>query len=281
MTSNDPYGAPYTSAGPAGAYGGPDYVPPYAPPTTPIATPAPVYPTEGAVPAFSGSYQDDQPSTAEVAKSQASDVAGTATDAAKNVAGTAKDQAAQVAGEAGRQAKELWAQAQSELSDQAQTQQQRLAGGLHSLGDQLHAMAEGSNSPGMATDFARQGADRAHQVAEWFENRDPGSVLSEVRSFARQRPGMFLALAVGAGLVAGRLARNLAADPDELAAQANDGSVRVQDGRHGAAGAYSAELGYQSPVALETGAVYGGSPRAGLGGAGQAPQVGSEWGSRQ
>jgi hypothetical protein len=41
-------------------------------------------------------------------------------------------------------------------------------------------------------------------------------VLDEVRSFARQRPGAFLAIALGAGILAGRLARGLAADPDEI-----------------------------------------------------------------
>jgi hypothetical protein len=131
------------------------------------------------------------------------------------VAGVAKDQAGQVAAEATRQVKHMLWQAQSELSDQAQVQQEKLAGGLHGMGDQLTAMATGSGAPGMATDLAHQGADKAHEIAAWLEHRDPGSVLAEVRSYARRRPGMFLAVALGAGLVAGRLARGLSADPDE------------------------------------------------------------------
>jgi len=129
----------------------------------------------------------------------------------------AKDQAAQVTAQAGQQIKQLVGQAQSELSEQAQAQQEKLAGGLHSVGDQLKAMAQNSDQPGMATDLAHQAADKAHEFAGWLDQRDPGSVVCVVRAFARKRPGMFLAVALGAGLVAGRLARGLAADPDETA----------------------------------------------------------------
>ena len=159
--------------------------------------------------------RQEQPSTADVAKDQAAQVAGSAGDAAQHVVGVAKDQATQVAAEATRQVKHMLWQAQSELSGQAQVQQEKLAGGLHGVGDQLKAMARGSDQPGMATDLAHQGADKAHEIASWLENRDPGSVLEEVRSYARRRPGMFLAVALGAGLLAGRLARGLAADPED------------------------------------------------------------------
>ncbi len=70
----------------------------------------------------------------------------------------------------------------------------------------------------MATDLAQQAAEKAHQFAGWLEQRDPGSVLDEVRSFARQRPGAFLAIALGAGVVTGRLVRGLTAgsEADQL-----------------------------------------------------------------
>ena len=44
---------------------------------------------------------------------------------------------------------------------------------------------------------------------------DPGSLLNEVKSFARQRPGTFLLLAAGAGVLAGRLTRSLSAGAPE------------------------------------------------------------------
>ncbi len=159
---------------------------------------------------------DADSSVKDVAKDQAASVAGGASDAAQHVAGVAKEQAGQVTAEAGRQVKQLVGQAQSELSSQAQTQQQRAASGLRSVGEQLSSMAQGSEQSGVATDLAAQAADRVHQIAGWLENRDPASVLEEVRVFARRRPGAFLAIALGAGVLAGRVARGLAA-PDKAA----------------------------------------------------------------
>jgi hypothetical protein len=155
----------------------------------------------------------DQASTVEVAKDQAASVASGAADAAQDVAGVAKEQAGQVAAEAGRQIKDLLDHAQTELADQAAQQQKRVASGLRDLGDQFQAMAKGAPDDGVAVDLAREAAVRTHRVAGWLEVREPGSVLAELRSFARQRPGVFLAVAVGAGVVAGRLARGLTADP--------------------------------------------------------------------
>jgi len=154
-------------------------------------------------------------STTDVAKEQASSLASGAGDAAQHVTGVAKEQVGHVAAEGGRQLRQLWGQAQSELSDQASSQQQRASSGLRSLGQQLSSMANGSDTQGVATDLARQAADKSHQFAGWLENREPSDLLNEVRSFARRRPGMFLAVAAGAGLLAGRLARGLSANPDE------------------------------------------------------------------
>jgi hypothetical protein len=136
-------------------------------------------------------------------------VAGSAKDAGQHVAGVAKDEAGNVATEATRQAKDILGQTRAEISQQAADQQQRVAGGLRSLGTELGSMAERSDESGVATDLARQASARAHDLADWLEQRDPGSLLDEVKTFARRRPGAFLAIAVGAGLAAGRLTRGL------------------------------------------------------------------------
>jgi ElaB/YqjD/DUF883 family membrane-anchored ribosome-binding protein len=148
------------------------------------------------------------------AKDQAAEVAGTARDAGKHVAGVAGEQAGQVASEATQQVKQLVQQTRGELTEQAATQQQRVASGLRSLSQELSAMAQGSERSGMATDLVHQASDRTNAVASWLEQREPGHVLDEVTRFARQRPGTFLALAAGAGLLVGRLGRGLKAATD-------------------------------------------------------------------
>jgi len=161
---------------------------------------------------------DSPNSTTAVAKDQAAQVAGTAKEAGTQVAGTVQEQAGQVTAEAGKQAKQLLSQAQSEVTEQAAATQQRVAAGLHSLADELAGMAKGSEQNGPATDLAQQAAEKARQAAGWLTDRDPGSVLGEVRSFARNKPGAFLAIALGAGVLAGRLTRGLTASADDSSA---------------------------------------------------------------
>jgi len=152
-----------------------------------------------------------EPSTTDVAKDQAGAVAGTASDAGKHVAGVAGEQAGQVASEASQQVKDLVHQTRGELTEQAAAQQKRVAGGLRSLGEELHSMAQNSEQQGPATDLVKQAAERTSKVASWLEDRGPGNVVDEVTRFARQRPGAFLAIAAGAGLLVGRLGRGLKA----------------------------------------------------------------------
>jgi len=156
-----------------------------------------------------------EPSTADAAKGQAGAVAGTAADAGKRVAGVAGEQAGQVASEASQQVRDLVQQTRGELTEQAATQQKRVAGGLRSLGEELHSMAQNSEQQGPATDLVKQAAERTGTVASWLEDREPGHVVDEVTRFARQRPGAFLAIAAGAGLLVGRLGRGLKAANDD------------------------------------------------------------------
>jgi hypothetical protein len=169
--------------------------------------------TGAGTPGYSGTvvYQDDASSKKDVAKDEAANVAGHAAGAAQNVAETAKNEAKNVAHEAKNSARDLLHQAKSDLTDQAGTQQAKAAEGIRSISSQLRTMADAPDQQGVASDLVRQAADRSESVASWLDNRDPGSLLNEVKSFARQRPGTFLLLAAGAGLLAGRLGRSLQA----------------------------------------------------------------------
>lgn len=149
---------------------------------------------------------------AEEAKAQASNVKDSAAQAAGSVAETAKDQAGTVLSEAGDQAKQLAGQAKSELSSQASSAQGKLADTVRSLAQELSSMASHDADRGMATDLVREGADRADALASWLQDREPKAILDDVSAYARQHPGTFLALAAGAGIVAGRLIRGLRDD---------------------------------------------------------------------
>jgi len=188
-------------------------------------------------------------STTDVAKGQAGAVAGTASDAGKHVAGVAGEQAGQVASEASQQVRDLVHQTRGELTEQAATQQKRVAGGLRSLGEELHSMAQNSEQQGPATDLVKQAAERTGKVASWLEDREPGNVVDEVTRFARQRPGAFLAIAAGAGLLVGRLGRGLKSANEDSSGSGSDRSHGSPD---------TSGQGYAQPLPPSSGYEQGG-----------------------
>jgi hypothetical protein len=179
----------------------------------------PATPPQGGEPFPPASAQEQ--GTADVVKDRATDLSHSSIQTGKHVADVAREQASGVAAEAGRQGMDLLHQAQGQLEEQAAQGQQRLASNLLSLSDELRSMADASGRGGMAADLASQAASRVRNAGQWLDDRKPGQVAGEVQSFARRRPAVFLALAVGAGLVAGRLTRGLKdANSDDSAAPA-------------------------------------------------------------
>ena len=147
--------------------------------------------------------------TPQTTADQAGAVGHETKQAAGDVAQTAGQEAKQVGREAQDQVRQLWGQTRRDLTDQASTQQTRVAGSLRELADQLGTMAGAADQDGMARGLVDDVARRAGDAATWLDQRDPGSLLEEARSFARQRPGTFLAIAAGVGVLAGRLSRSL------------------------------------------------------------------------
>lgn len=231
-------------------------------------TPDMTQPYDGASSYEPGGFGQDDPSTAEQAQQQAAGVAGEAkaqaagtvqdaTAQAGRVAEQAKGQARDVAQHAKHEARGLLNQAQGELSSQAGTQQQRLAGLLRELSEELRGILDPHNTDyrqGMVTDVAHQASSRLATATSWLENREPADVLHEVSRFGRRRPGTFLALAAVAGLVVGRLSRGMADD-------ARDDSGRRDRAYGGTGGNYGTV--YSSGVG--TGAAYGAVDSAGVG----------------
>jgi hypothetical protein len=174
----------------------------------------------------------EEQGTADVVKSQATDLSHSSIQTGKHVADVAREQASGVAAEAGRQGRDLLHQAQGELGKQAAQGQQQLANQLLSLSDELRSMAAASGQGGMAASLASQAASRVRTAGKWLDDRQPGQVADEMQSFARRRPAAFLALAVGAGLVAGRLTRGLKdANSDNSAAAAAPAATQELSGQ--------------------------------------------------
>jgi uncharacterized protein YjbJ (UPF0337 family) len=219
--------------------------------------------TESALGAGSGE-QSAVASKADAAKGSAQEVAQQAGGAAGQVAGTAKQEAAHVASEVKSQAQDLLGQAKSTVTEQVDTQHQRLAGGVRTFADQLESMA-GSADSGVASDLVNQLATRTSSVASWLESRDAAGVLEDVKGFARQRPAAFLAIAAGAGVLVGRLTKGLTAGAPGTGTQSGTSDTY---GTAGTAGVYppvpaAAPLGSVEPVpAYDATDLYAAEPTA-------------------
>ncbi|HEY2285364.1 MAG TPA: hypothetical protein VGH88_06435 [Streptosporangiaceae bacterium] len=183
----------------------------------------------------------ESPGTADVVKDQAADLKQSGVEAGQHTVGVAQEQVSEVAAEATRQGRDLLVRAQQQVGDQVAEGQQRLAAELLSLGDELSSMADGSEQKGTAASLARQAATRVRGVGQWLDDRSPAQLVDDLQAFARRKPGTFLALAVGAGLAAGRLTRGL------TSAQSDDGdgaaSTPRTGGQPGTAGAWAASTG--------------------------------------
>ncbi|MFD2079136.1 hypothetical protein SAMN05421678_102403 [Actinopolymorpha cephalotaxi] len=184
-----------------------------------------------------GGPAGSEPTGASDGKEQARQVAGNAAQEGSRVAGVAKDQAQQVASEAQHQARNLLHDVRGQVDEQSRLQRDRLVGTLQNFSDDVEKMASGQDgNGGLAHEVARQVAGRVREFSSRIDGREPAELLDEVRRFARRRPGTFLAGALAAGVVAGRLTRG--------AKEANNNS----DGAHSTSGSAGSTSGYDGGV---------------------------------
>lgn len=175
----------------------------------------------------------DSPSTTQVARDEAAGVASHAGQAGSQVASTATQQAKEVTAEAKQQATNVAQQGLDQVRTQVQNGKLQAAAGVGGLADSLRGMASGqTQAPGFAQDLVNQAADYVQQAANWLESREPAELLDDVRTFARQRPGLFLAGSAVAGLLVGRLTRGVVASQSDSIDSPRRTAVDTGTSRH-------------------------------------------------
>lgn len=146
---------------------------------------------------------------ADAATSAAGDAASTAGTEAKRVAAEASSQVRSVVEEAKGQLGGLVDQARHELQVQATERGAQAAGGLRSLSDQLEALTDGRpHEAGPLPGYVDQARNQVSTFAARLDEGGIEGVLGDMSSFARRRPGLFLAFAAGAGFLVGRMVRS-------------------------------------------------------------------------
>ncbi|MEU8239583.1 hypothetical protein AB0C07_15175 [Actinoplanes missouriensis] len=186
------------------AYSAPEYSAPEYETTT-------SYPAAGAATGSGTSSESDETSKPRQVAQQARESAG---QAAADVTQTAKEQAQRVGQEARAQARGVASEIRGKLDEQARTQNSRLVGSIRQTADHLDEM-RGTREDSPAAAVVARVADGGRQFADYLDRNGPDGVLREVEDFARRRPGAFLATALAAGFVVGRLGKSVAkADGD-------------------------------------------------------------------
>lgn len=159
---------------------------------------------------------------ASTVKEQGTQVVRSTADQAAEVVGTAKEQASEVVQTASTEARNLLEETRTRLEEQTAEGAHKLGENLSRLGAEAIALADGRphEAPTVQGYVRRAGetlldaADRAYGLSDDVQTRGIGSVLADVQTFARRRPGVFLLGTAVVGVVAGRAVRNAKDDDD-------------------------------------------------------------------
>lgn len=138
-------------------------------------------------------------------------------DAAKEEAEGLKDDAKREAGrvtdEVKRQGRELIGETQDRIKEEADRQTGRTASGLKSMSSELRSMADNSEKPqSEVASWVRRGAEQIDSFADRLDRNGAEGLVRDLSNFARRNPTTFLVSTFGAGLLAGRLMKNMDRD---------------------------------------------------------------------
>ncbi|GAA2216317.1 hypothetical protein GCM10009850_117860 [Nonomuraea monospora] len=132
-------------------------------------------------------------------------------EAAADTAHTATQQARQVGGEIRQQTGQAVTHLRGRVRDEADSQSRRAARNLRHWADELKEMTESGKPDSPVQGVLQQVAGTGHKAADYLEDRGIGGAVGELQDFARRRPGVFLAGALAAGFLFGRLVKASAA----------------------------------------------------------------------
>jgi len=158
---------------------------------------------------MTGTSSSSAASTTEAAKGAASEVASEATSAAADATQTVKAEVGSVVSDAADRAGAVLQTSRQELRTQVETKAKDLSSVLDSTASQLASMAKAADDP--SSPVATLASTAAEQLRRQGQRLDEGgidAVLQDARRLARNRPGVFMLGAIGAGFAFGRLAKH-------------------------------------------------------------------------
>ena len=148
--------------------------------------------------------------TSQVAREQGQDVKDSARDAASNVAATAGERTRDIKDQAGSHVRGIAGEVGRQLRGRIEQETERAGSALGQAGSQLQALTEGrTDEAGAFAEYAEKAAQALNRWADTVQDRGLDGLVDDLRRFAQRRPGAFLLGTGAAGVIAGRLGRNL------------------------------------------------------------------------
>ena len=117
------------------------------------------------------------------------------------------EEARHLVDEGKEQLRSLSGDARSAMRERVDERTSTIAASLAGMADDLETMAGSTQDEGPLPTAAHQLAGVARNASRRLEEGGAEGVVDDVRSYARRRPGVFLGVAFGLGIVAGRLLR--------------------------------------------------------------------------
>lgn len=162
---------------------------------------------------------------------------------------SARAEGERVVGEARRQGRELLEETQVRVREEARRQTERTAQGLRSFSGELRSMAEASERPdSQVATWVRRSAEGVDSLAERLDREGLEGLMYDVRGWARQNPSAFLLTTFGAGLLLGRVMKNM--DTGGIGREARPGGRQGSPETHWSPGV--TDSGVTEPGIIET-----------------------------
>jgi ElaB/YqjD/DUF883 family membrane-anchored ribosome-binding protein len=121
---------------------------------------------------------------------------------------SAQERASATMSEVGAQSREMADQARTQVRSEAESQTRRLSEKTRELSHDLRTVADQTDVSPFMTSLARDGAQRLDRLSTRLDQQGIDGAINDVKRFARQRPGVFLAGCAGAGFLLGRILHN-------------------------------------------------------------------------
>jgi ElaB/YqjD/DUF883 family membrane-anchored ribosome-binding protein len=135
------------------------------------------------------------------------DTLGTMKEQATDTAREVRAQAAAASAAAQRQVGRLGEQMRDAAGSLIDEQKERMAVAVHGVADMLRRTADTLERENNATaaHYADKAAMQIDRLSDTVRNRELGEMVASTEDFARRQPALFIAGAVAAGFVIGRL----------------------------------------------------------------------------